>query len=327
MRGLWRGVLGASFALCMMVSSVAAGQIPEAERLDLRREYILANTEFTILHEIGHVAFQEFDVPLFGHEEESADTFATILMILNYGIDVDPKHMDRLLMVSAEWYDEWKLLDARDAAHSYWDEHPLSIQRFYNINCLAFGANEQMLGLLLDHPSDLLPVERGWFCDREFARARAATFWLYDRHRKTPATPDRGERLKTPMITVTYDEPETEEVKQAYALLRSAGIAERIARRLDELIAWPHPVSINFVSCGASTEAYFNQRVRGIFICAGLITQFGQMADYQASQDSTKLCGNLAIRRVMGDRLGCASELATGASGPAPAPGAPIRAR
>lgn len=300
-------VLGAvcAAALACLVSAAMAGPIPRAERADLRREYILANTEFTVLHEVAHVVFQEFDVPLFGQEEESADTLATMLMILNYGIDVDPRHMDRLLMVSAEWYDEWQVLDKQNAARSYWDDHPLSIQRFYNINCLAFGANEEMLGLLLDHPSDLLPVERGWFCDRESARAKAAAFWIYDHYRKKPPAQDKGHRIPKPMITVTWEEPDTEEAKKGYDILRSDGLVERMAGRLDALLAWPNPISINFVNCGASTEAYYNERVHGIFICAGLIAQFGQMADYQADQGTDRLCHNLAIRRLMGERLGC----------------------
>lgn len=304
MGGLGRTALAVALAL-LCATTAQAGAIPEAERAELRREFILANTEFTVLHEVGHVVFQEFDVPLFGREEESADTLATMLMILRYGVDTDPRRMDRLLMVSAEWYDEWQVLDSRDEAHSYWDDHPLSIQRFYNINCLVFGANEEMLGLLLDSPSELLPVERGWFCDREFARAKAATFWLYDHYRKRPAHPDKGRAIDLPMITVKYESPESDEVRAAYVLLKSEGLVDQMAVRLNDLLAWPHPVSINFVNCGASTEAYYNERVKGIYICAGLIAQFGRMADYQIDQGSDKLCRNPAIRRLMGDRLGC----------------------
>ncbi|KAB7740280.1 hypothetical protein F2P47_09765 [Parvibaculum sedimenti] len=110
MGGLGRAALAMALSL-LCVAAAQAGAIPEAERADLRREFILANTEFTVLHEVGHVVFQEFAVPLFGREEESADTLATMLMILRYGVDTDPQRMDRLLMVSAEWYDEWQVLD------------------------------------------------------------------------------------------------------------------------------------------------------------------------------------------------------------------------
>jgi len=238
MEGLGRAVLAAVLAL-LCAGAAQAGAIPEAARADLRREFILANTEFTVLHEVGHVVFQEFDVPLFGREEESADTLATMLMILRYGVDTDPRRMDRLLMVSAEWYDEWQVLDSRDAARTYWDDHPLSIQRFYNINCLVFGANEEMLGLLLDSPSELLPVERGWFCDREFARAKAATFWLYEHYRRRPSHPDKGRGIELPFITVNYEEPDSDEARAGYALLKSDGLVGQMAARLNALLAWP----------------------------------------------------------------------------------------
>lgn len=114
------------------------------------------------------------------------------------------------------------------------------------------------------------------------------------------------------MIMVKYDPPESDEARAAYALLKADGLVDQMAARLNELLAWPHPVSINFVNCGASTEAYYNERVKGIYICAGLIAQFGRMADYQIDQGSDRLCRNPAIRRLMGDRLGCQAPGAKG---------------
>jgi hypothetical protein len=32
-------------------------------------------------HEVGHAAFDLFNVPIFGHEEDAADNFATFLML------------------------------------------------------------------------------------------------------------------------------------------------------------------------------------------------------------------------------------------------------
>ena len=36
---------------------------------------------FTTLHEVGHAAFDIFGVPIFGHEEDAADNFATYIML------------------------------------------------------------------------------------------------------------------------------------------------------------------------------------------------------------------------------------------------------
>jgi hypothetical protein len=32
-------------------------------------------------HEVGHAAFDMFNVPIFGHEEDAADNFATFIML------------------------------------------------------------------------------------------------------------------------------------------------------------------------------------------------------------------------------------------------------
>lgn len=36
---------------------------------------------FATLHEVGHAIFDILDVPMFGHEEDAADNFATYIML------------------------------------------------------------------------------------------------------------------------------------------------------------------------------------------------------------------------------------------------------
>jgi hypothetical protein len=52
---------------------------------------------FTTLHEVGHAAFDMFGVPIFGHEEDAADNFATYTM-LQFGRD-----QARRLITGAAW--------------------------------------------------------------------------------------------------------------------------------------------------------------------------------------------------------------------------------
>src|SRR5215813_14765609 len=48
-------------------------------------------------HEVGHAAFDMFNVPIFGHEEDAADNFATFIM-LQFG-----KGQARRLISGAAW--------------------------------------------------------------------------------------------------------------------------------------------------------------------------------------------------------------------------------
>src|SRR5437016_3311471 len=52
----------------------------ERQRIE-RVEFVVGNTLFALLHEIGHVVIAELNLPLLGREEEAADTYATIRML------------------------------------------------------------------------------------------------------------------------------------------------------------------------------------------------------------------------------------------------------
>lgn len=292
---------------------ISAGELSERQKNDLRREYVLANTEFTVLHEFGHAAFDAFDVPLFSCEEESADTVATIFMIINYDIENRLDRVDRLLMVSAEWYQEWMERDRKRPMQPYWDNHPLSIERFYNINCLAMGANQELLSLSLD--TKLLPVERGWSCDQEFARAKRTVEWLGKQHARNP---EHSYRSRPPKLTVVYQEPATPEKLEVYRLLRASAMLERITTTLDARVDWPFPITLSVEDCGGSPDAFYKSEARTIFLCTDLLAEFSSLADSRASQGLDDLCLNPAIYRVMGTRLNCPTPAGKGETAPSP---------
>ncbi len=300
----FRSLLAACIVLPLMAVAASARPLDKTELDALRTEYVLANAEFTLLHEFGHAAFDAFDVPLFSREEEAADTVATVLMILNYDVQSGPAGVDRLLMVSAEWYQEWEARGRVTELKPYWDEHPLSIVRFYNINCLAMGSNEDLLSLSLD--TKLLPVERGWFCDQEFARAKHAVEWLYRQYRRAPEV-SKGRGARTPMLSVHYDKPVGEDNRRVYEILRQSRIFARIAGRLDQVMDWPFPVKVSVTNCGGSPDAFYKSQVHTIFVCLDLLADFGRLADRRAAAGFADLCANPLISNVMGRRLGCES--------------------
>jgi hypothetical protein len=44
-------------------------------------DFIIGNVTFALMHEFGHAIIRDFDVPLLGLEEESADTIAAVSLI------------------------------------------------------------------------------------------------------------------------------------------------------------------------------------------------------------------------------------------------------
>jgi Putative metallopeptidase len=82
-----------------------------------------------------------FDVPIFGHPEDAADNFATYIL-LQFG-----SGQARRLIGGAAWawraylgdYKRNPVVRKRIAAFA--DSHGLPEERFYNLLCLAFGAD------------------------------------------------------------------------------------------------------------------------------------------------------------------------------------------
>jgi hypothetical protein len=115
-------------------------------------------------HEVGHAAFDIFNVPIFGHEEDAADNFATFIM-LQFG-----KGQARRLINGAAWawraylgdYQKNPVMQTRLAAFA--TDHGLPQERFYNLVCLSFGANSQEF---TDFAS-FLPPTRSPNCSHEY---------------------------------------------------------------------------------------------------------------------------------------------------------------
>jgi putative metallopeptidase DUF4344 len=119
---------------------------------------------FVTLHEIGHAAFDMFGVPIFGREEDAADNFATYIM-LQFG-----REQARRLIGGAAWawraylgdYRKNPVTQTRLAAFA--SDHGLPQERFYNLLCLAFGANGQEFA----DAGSYLPPTRSPKCSYEY---------------------------------------------------------------------------------------------------------------------------------------------------------------
>lgn len=116
------------------------------------------------LHEVGHAIFDIFDVPIFGHAEDAADGFATYIM-LQFG-----KEQARRLIGGAAWawraylgdYKKNPVVQRRIA--SFASDHGLPEERFYDLLCLAFGADQVQFADLKDY----LPPTRSRSCLYEY---------------------------------------------------------------------------------------------------------------------------------------------------------------
>jgi hypothetical protein len=129
-----------------------------------REDVVIGETVATVLHEIGHAAFDMLRVPLSGREEDAADQFA-IFLALQFSKDVARR------IVNGEAY-FWFNDRNPEAWAQYSDNHGTARQRFYNTLCMAYGGDPATFKDYVD--KGWLPPERAVNCAAEYQQVRNA---------------------------------------------------------------------------------------------------------------------------------------------------------
>jgi len=130
----------------------------------------IGQTLWITLHEVGHATFDIFGVPIFGNEEVAADNFATYVMLQFAEA--------RRLIVGAAWswnayvqdYKRNPVVQVRMAGFA--SDHGLPQERFYNVLCMAFGANPVLFADFVQQ--GYLPSTRASNCDHEYTKFASA---------------------------------------------------------------------------------------------------------------------------------------------------------
>jgi hypothetical protein len=125
-----------------------------------RADAITGPTLEVFLHEVGHAVFDYLSVPVLGHEEDAADQFAAYVLLQFAENDAH-----RLIYGVAYSYN----IDASKPStkeNPFADEHGLPAQRFYNVLCMAYGADSKLFADLVD--KGYLPRERAEGCADEY---------------------------------------------------------------------------------------------------------------------------------------------------------------
>lgn len=117
-------------------------------------------------HEMGHVLFDFYHVPIFGHQEDAADNFAAYIM-LQFG-----KERARRLIGGAAWQFKEYISDYRTKPQvklqlaAFSSNHGQPEERFFNLMCMAYGADPVTFGDLTRN--GYLPSARASTCGYEY---------------------------------------------------------------------------------------------------------------------------------------------------------------
>ena len=127
---------------------------------------------FALLHEFGHAAFDIYNIPVFGRQEDAADQFAAYVMLQFGG-----ERAHRLVRGAAYSYKGF-IKDLQDKPRvtlplaAFSSDHGSPEERFYNLACIAYGYDPRNFASLLD--KEYLPERRAEVCKYEYSNLRFA---------------------------------------------------------------------------------------------------------------------------------------------------------
>jgi hypothetical protein len=130
------------------------------------RDAIIGQFLFWISHEAGHAMFDIFQVPLFGREEDAADQFSGYIL-LHFGKDQARRLIGGAVYGFASLVKRHKQdPELQKRLQKYSSVHGLPEQRFYNLLCLAYGADPTQFADVVEN--GYLPKDRSENCAYEF---------------------------------------------------------------------------------------------------------------------------------------------------------------
>lgn len=116
----------------------------------------------TVLHEAAHAVFDLLKIPVFGREEDAADLLSAYIML-----KLGKSESRRLIIGTAYQYrTDIQNPSVTVEVKSFSDEHGLPAQRFYNVLCIAYGADKKLFSDVVEH--GYLPKERAESCEAEY---------------------------------------------------------------------------------------------------------------------------------------------------------------
>jgi len=212
--------------------------------------FVKANILGIFYHELGHALIDIEQIPIFGQEEDAADTFSIFLIDALFDeADAESLAYDAAIGFWAEseyHFEEW------DEPH-WWGVHGPDEQRYYNTVCLFYGADPDKRQQYAD---DLeLPEERAENCAYEYDQANAS--WgavlekLSERELGNPLTLSGDTNLFTYQII----ESEIENLNTMIKLDTALSVS---VRDCDEANAFYDPEKTEIVMC-SEFEAHLYQ--------------------------------------------------------------------
>jgi hypothetical protein len=120
------------------------------------------------LHEIGHAVFDYWGTPVLGREEDAADQFSSFIIL-----KFDEEQARRLMLGNAYQYKgDVQRPVVSENLKKFADAHGTPAQRYFNVLCMAYGADPVVFADFVDR--GYLPKDRAEGCEDEYKQVANA---------------------------------------------------------------------------------------------------------------------------------------------------------
>jgi hypothetical protein len=143
--------------------------VPAAATADIAPiDALLGPLVDVFLHEVGHAVFDYWQTPILGREEDAADQFSAFIMLL-----FEKDDARRLIQGNAYQYGgDIRSPVVVQSLRRFADVHGTPSQRYYNVLCIAYGADPELFGDFV--VSGKLPKDRAEGCEFEYKQVSNA---------------------------------------------------------------------------------------------------------------------------------------------------------
>lgn len=259
-------LFGLVVALYLASGPVISRSLPDDATHELSEtEFVLGNVAFALMHELAHILITENQIPMLGSEEVAADQIATTFLVRGEGSDPEQSRRlrDYANMAAMAFAAVWDFTSEMDVRSPYWDDHGLSIQRYYRVLCLIQGSDPA------GHPEIPVPMElpdeRAKTCAAEFDKANRAVEWLLNTYGPRPGSGAD--------IEIIYENQRTRVEQRLLADIRDRRLFELTLAAFQQRFAVKGPFRVIMRSCGRA-EAGWNASFRELVICYELLDAY-----------------------------------------------------
>ena len=126
-----------------------------AQKRQERVAFVVGNLLFVLGHELGHAVIAEFDLPVLGREEDTADVYAISKSLTIVNNELSHR---ALMRASTAWFMSARRARRDGETPAYHEQHGLDQQRAYHIICLMVGSDPDKFKALADEHR--LPEDR-----------------------------------------------------------------------------------------------------------------------------------------------------------------------